>query len=1015
MKRMKIMKRTIAISLSSLLLVVNFFGLVAPGSAYAQGSIELRGTVIDETNAYLAAASLTLDDGKGQKYTAVADDHGRYRFTVKPGMYTLTVEVEGFAKFSEELDLTTKATGQHDVKLKVALAEQVEVKDSAAISVEPDKNISAITLTEKDLEALPDDPDELLQTLKQMAGAAGGVDDASVYVGGFRERGQLPPKEAILRININQNPYSAEFSERGDARIEIITKPGADTYHGGFNFSFNDESLNARDAFATFRAPYQARRYGGYFSGPILHNRWGFFFDMSRNETDGNDYVNAIVLDPVTFLPIPFAATVLTPIRSTNFSVRSDFALTKKHTIGVQFRHSQNESHRGGGGAFTLPERGSNSTSSDNTLRFSLTTIASEHAVNEMRIQLSRRESQARALSDAVSINVLDAFNGGGSQSFNDNINKNLDFTDNITYTHKSHTFKTGFRAEAVQPNSLSRSNFGGAFTFAQDFERDATGKVLLGSDAAPVPISPIELYSRVVRGIPGYHPSQFSINRGDPFIGFSQWEYGWFAQDDWKISPRFFLSYGFRHEFQTHLQDKLNFAPRFSAAWSLNKKSTIRGGGGIFYNHLDSGITSETIRLDGGHQQQFVIQQPNFFEVIPANLENGTTSRLPTTRRKEPGLNDPYTMLASVSYERQLPWKLVSSVGYTWVRGVHLLRSRNINAPTAFDNGVPIVPFPGEGPILEYESNGLSTRHQMNVNVRTGFSQKITMSVNYTLASTHSNTDGANSNPANPYDLSTEWGRANGDVRHNLLLFSSVSAPWGLRIMPFVTASSGRPFNITTGRDNNRDNQYWDRPSLANPGDPGAIVTRFGTFNPNPLPGDLIIPRNYGQSPGAFTANLSVSKTFGFGPAPNNFPGMSARGNQQNGQDGEATQGQRGNRGAAGTQNRGGGNQGRGATGGGGGGGATRGGGFVGGGGGNVMMMGPGGDTRHKYNLTISVNAMDVFNHVNLSGYNGVLTSSFFGRANSTVGTRGGGGPGGGFGGGAGSRRIDVSLRFGF
>ena len=73
-------------------------------------------------------------------------------------------------------------------------------------------------------------------------------------------------------------------------------------------------------------------------------------------------------------------------------------------------------------------------------------------------------------------------------------------------------------------------------------------------------------------------------------------------------------------------------------------------------------------------------------------------------------------------------------------------------------------------------------------------------------------------------------------------------------------------PFNITTGRDNNRDNQYWDRPSLANPGDPGAIVTRFGTFNPNPLPGDLIIPRNYGQSPGAFTANLSVSKTFGFG-----------------------------------------------------------------------------------------------------------------------------------------------------
>jgi len=76
------------------------------------------------------------------------------------------------------------------------------------------------------------------------------------------------------------------------------------------------------------------------------------------------------------------------------------------------------------------------------------------------------------------------------------------------------------------------------------------------------------------------------------------------------------------------------------------------------------------------------------------------------------------------------------------------------------------------------------------------------------------------------------------------------------------------------------------------------------------------------------------------------------------------------------------------------------------------MMMMGGPGDVRHKYNLIVSLNAMDILNHVNLAGYNGVLTSSFIGRANSTVGTRGGAG---GFGGGAGSRRIDLSLRFSF
>ncbi|HTG14994.1 MAG TPA: carboxypeptidase-like regulatory domain-containing protein, partial [Blastocatellia bacterium] len=205
---------------NAITLTLGFFflltGLTPPsagsGAAYAQSNqVELRGTIIDEADAYIAAAPLTLDDGKGNKYSTIADERGRYRFVASPGVYTLTVEVEGFAKFVEQIDLKSKRAVSFDVRLKVALNEQVEVKDNAAgISPEPDRNLSAITITEKDLEALPDDPDELLRTLKQMAGAAGGGDDAAVYVGGFRERGQLPPKEAILRISINSNPFSAE-------------------------------------------------------------------------------------------------------------------------------------------------------------------------------------------------------------------------------------------------------------------------------------------------------------------------------------------------------------------------------------------------------------------------------------------------------------------------------------------------------------------------------------------------------------------------------------------------------------------------------------------------------------------------------------------------------------------------------------------------------------------------------------------------------------------------------------
>src|SRR5262249_51020011 len=192
------MKKTISASLSLLLIVVNLSAAAQgrvrsrveyaatdyrlaeragsddddqSGKANAQSTVELRGTVIDETMAYIAAATVVLDDGKGNKQTTVADDHGRYRFSnLKPGSYTITVDVEGFAKFSEPIEVSAaKRTNQYDVKLKVVIAEQVEVKDSSAgISTEPDRNLSGITLNEKDLETRPDRPHETLQTLKKM-------------------------------------------------------------------------------------------------------------------------------------------------------------------------------------------------------------------------------------------------------------------------------------------------------------------------------------------------------------------------------------------------------------------------------------------------------------------------------------------------------------------------------------------------------------------------------------------------------------------------------------------------------------------------------------------------------------------------------------------------------------------------------------------------------------------------------------------------------------------------------
>jgi hypothetical protein len=923
-------------------------------STRVQNTRELRGTVKDQQNAVIVNAVVTLDDRKGHNYNSQTDEQGNFRFaSIIPGEYNMEVTAEGFGKHTQQVDLTSVRALSLPITLKVVINERIEVRrENARISTEPDDNLSAITLTDKELEALPDDPEDLLRVLREMAGVSGGQSGA-VYIDGFREGGRLPPKRAIQMIRINLNPFAAEYSEPGRGRIEITTKPGSDRLHGDFSFNFNDESLNARNAFAPVRSPLQIRSYSGYLNGPIIPGRWDFLFYAGRWEQEMNSVINAVVLNPTMLEPQSFATTVLTPSRSSNFSIRTNYLLTKKHTLGVGYNYlSEDAQNQGLQGGFDLPERAFDSTTRDDSLRFSLTSLLSKRTVNQIRLQLRRHSIGEEAINKEPAILVLESFNSGGNQGslFTNTLNNELQFTESLSYVHNKHTFKAGVRIESVALKKINHSNFGGTFVFGTDVERDENGLPIPGTA-----ITSLEHYRRTVLELPGYHPSQFSINRGDPFAGFSQWETGWFLQDDWRITNRLALSYGFRHEFQTHLEDKLNFAPRFSLAWApdRNRKSVIRIGSGIFYDFISTRITLDTILFDGNHQQHFVIQRPLFFLSVPSDL-SGETERLQSTRIKS-SLNLPYSILSTVSYERQLPWKLFGSIGYTWQRGVHQLRTRNINAPT-LESGRP---FPAEGPILQFESTGLSTGHELKLAFRTDSRKSLSFFGNYVLSIRRSDTDGAYLAPANSYDLSNEFGRANSDQRHRIFIGGTVSVPGGFRISPYLFLSSGRPFNITTGRDNNGDTLFTDRPAFARAEDPEAIITRFGIFNPNPRPGDQIIPRNFGEGPGQVTINLNASKTFNFNaPIRRNSVNAPSSGDLQSNlaDTNQSAVEQSTNRASAVSEGR-------------------------------------------PLHLTIGINAENLFNHTNFASPNGILTSSFFGRSNRAL-------P---------SRRIELSLRFSF
>ena len=374
------------------------------------------------------------------------------------------------------------------------------------------------------------------------------------------------------------------------------------------------------------------------------------------------------------------------------------------------------------------------------------------------------------------------------------------------------------------------------------------------------------------------------------------------------------------------------------------------------------------------------------------------TFARPQTTWQMADTLQAPYTIQSSISLERQLPSNWTFSATFINSRSLHLLRARNINAPLpgTFVQGVAgsgVRPLGNSSNIYQYESSGQLNQNQLLLGIGNRLNRTFSIFARYSLSKAESDADGAGSFPANQYDLSSEWGRASFDVRHRFIVGGTINAPWGLRLNPLVMLTSGRPFNITTGRDTNGDSLFTERPAFATDlTKPGVIVTRFGAFDPNPAPGQELIPRNYGEGPSFFNVNLGLSRTFGFGGSRE----AAANASGQNGG------GQGGGRGGAG----GGGGGGR--RGGGGGGGFGRGGGGGGGGG-----RGGNASSDSRYNLTFSVQVQNLLNTTNKGTPVGNLSSPLFGESLSTAGGFGGGGGGGNP--AAGNRRIIGQVRFSF
>jgi hypothetical protein len=1019
----------------------------APATGATPSGATVHGMVVDPDDALIPGATVTLTSAAGKAQSTVSRSDGTYSFRgVTAGTYSLSVKASGFANFNK-LDIRVAAGANLNQDASMTLAEQVQQvnvsTDTVSLSVDPDNNASSTVITGAALDALSDDPDDLLSELQALAGPAAGPNGGQIYIDGFTG-GELPPKSSILAIRINQNPFSAQYDALGYGRIEVLTKPGTSAFHGNASVQFNDKSLNTKSPFVLPDQPdYHTLFFMGNVTGPI-RNGMSFTLSGSHRTMDNTSIYNPTAIyssSPSSVIPCapgdltcssnPFPEAYRaesTPASRWDVSPRVDTMLGAKNTLTSRFQYEQgtNQTIPSVSTSLMLPSSG---TSSDSEIQISDTQLISSKVINETRFEYSHDSSNSSTPGTGPSVGASTFSVGTGSA--NTSTSDHIEFQNYTSIQLIKNFVRLGgrLRTSSESNYSVGGSQYGSyGYSYLLDPCTDpgvpATQKPSNCTLNLPANTTPCQAGNWIVSSTP-YSSYQCNIvnsfgyrNIIVPTISARETDLGLYAEDDWKASPNLTISYGVRLETQNVINSSHDIAPRMSIAYGIPRKSgktttVLRGGFGVFYNRFSLGSIYSQIANNGTNSQSYNYTNPTGCKPAPdaanpgyfttannARCESGGNATLQTTTPTvlDPKLRSAYTIETAGTLEQQVGKYASLTVTYTNSRGFHQFLTR----------GLPIATGTTASIINTNQSEGVFKENQIttNINIRTPKNSSIT---GYYAASWANSNDASMSDP---FSSSVDYGRARFGVRSRVNLLGSFQLPWHITASPILSAQSGSPYNVTTGLP-----EYYTVPGVTNQINLGGSVRpawkgsgtmpAYGNFaectNVNNfsdatpfVPGGVNnqIPLDFCTGPASVSINLRLGRTFGFGPKTAAALAAEQAARQAAQQAGGGPGGPSG-LGGPGGPGGGGGGGGRGGGGGfGGGGGGGGGGGFGGGGGGGGRGGGGGGgggrgsNTGRKYNLTLGAQAQNLFNEIPYSSpVSSVANQQLFGKILSVQG----------------------------
>jgi len=747
------------------MLVVVMLAL-SPALADAQApdpAATLRVTVVDPSGAVIVGARVLVGEA-----TLDTGARGDAVFTpLQPGRYTIQVESTGFEPATVRDVRVRAGENRREVKLAIArLAETVQVgRDPQERASDPRGDAFSTILSQQQIDELPDDPDEMEAMLREMAGPG-----AVLRVNGFRG-GRLPPKSQIQQIRFRRNMFAADMHEPGFVSVDITTRPGLDSWRGSTSLGFRDSALNARNPFAPEKGDEQHERYGFTLNGPLWKQHTSL--SLSVDGTDGFDTRTIVAALPSGY----FADSIRKPNSAVNVTARMEHALSTSQMLRAELQHNDTTSENMGVGDFDLVERGYTQERTETVLRGSAAGAIGKALYNELRLQWLGNDAVYTPAGVAPAVLVLNAFNAGGAQLAGSSGTTLFTLADDLDIAVGRHAIRTGLLLDAGRYRTDELRNSGGTFTFAS-----------------------LDDYAAA-------RPTTFTRNLGDPRLTTSQAQLALYVQDDIRVRKNLTASAGVRQEFQTHIGG-LHLAPRGGITWSPFKhgKTTVRAGGGIFFDWLDAQTYQQGVQLDGTHQRVETIAQPGY----PDAALGGTAVILPAGRVQfAADLDQPQIVETIAGVEQTLPGEVRVNAMYMRRRGSNLLRGVDVNAPL---NGVR--PDPVSGTVTEVQSTGRSRLDAISINVNYARpQQRLFLAANYTLGRSRDEADAAFSLPADNYDLAGELGPSLGYPTHRFMSMANLPLKKRFRLATSLRVLSALPYNITTGRDDNGDTVSNDRP----------------------------------------------------------------------------------------------------------------------------------------------------------------------------------------------------------